>query len=404
MSRFLAFSRESGDRPSRPGEPAGSESDPLLSFNAEEGGGEPERPEAEERPPVPKRTPALGEPLSPARQAPAAEPMVTLPESSAGGFSSRRAAIAGLVFFAAFAIVALVVALYRVPLQRPAAAAAPVTGTAAFDSLPAGAEVSIDGTPRGVTPLQLTLPPGQHTVELRSGETVRTLPLTIEAGSTVSQYVEFAAAPTTGRLEIVSEPSGAQVRVDGQLRGVTPLTIAAIAPGEHAIAVSSGDTTVRRQVTIAAGATANVTVSIAGAQHAAGWVAWRTPFEMEVFENGDFIGTTGVDRMMLPAGRHQLELVNQAYGFRSRITVAVQAGQTASPDVPIPNGSLSVNALPWAEVFINGRPAGTTPLGNVAVPIGSHEIVWRHPQLGERRQTVTVTAGAPARIGMDLTR
>jgi hypothetical protein len=47
---------------------------------------------------------------------------------------------------------------------------------------------------------------------------------------------------------------------------------------------------------------------------------------------------------------------------------------------------------------------GQTPLGNLSVTIGNHEVVWRHPQLGERHQTVKVTAGAPVRAGMDLTK
>jgi serine/threonine-protein kinase len=68
----------------------------------------------------------------------------------------------------------------------------------------------------------------------------------------------------------------------------------------------------------------------------------------------------------------------------------------------MPNGSLSINALPWAEVYIDGEYAGTTPLGNVAVAIGSHDVVWRHPELGERRGTVSVPANTPARIGVDF--
>ena len=38
----------------------------------------------------------------------------------------------------------------------------------------------------------------------------------------------------------------------------------------------------------------------------------------------------------------------------------------------------------------------------VAVPIGTHEIVFRHPDLGERRTTATVTTGAPTRVSMDM--
>jgi hypothetical protein len=47
---------------------------------------------------------------------------------------------------------------------------------------------------------------------------------------------------------------------------------------------------------------------------------------------------------------------------------------------------------------------GTTPLGNLSVPAGMHEVVWRHPNFGERRQTVKVSAESPARAGVDFTK
>jgi serine/threonine-protein kinase len=68
----------------------------------------------------------------------------------------------------------------------------------------------------------------------------------------------------------------------------------------------------------------------------------------------------------------------------------------------VPTGLLSVNAVPWASVSVDGGEVGTTPLANVALPIGSHEVVWRHPQLGERRRTIAITARTPTRIGMDF--
>jgi hypothetical protein len=80
----------------------------------------------------------------------------------------------------------------------------------------------------------------------------------------------------------------------------------------------------------------------------------------------------------------------------------VPAGKTSSASIPVPNGSLSVNALPWADVAIDGSPAGTTPLGNLAIPVGTHEVVFRHPQFGERRQTVIVKAQVPTRVSVDF--
>jgi hypothetical protein len=262
----------------------------------------------------------------------------------------------------------------------------------------------ISGVLRGKTPLKLSLPTGQHSIELNFGGVTRTLPLEIQAGTIASQYVEFAAeaSVTTGRLDIASDPSGAQVRIDGMPRGTTPLSLASIAPGEHTVVISSGDTVVTRRVTVAAGATATIVASVTAAGAAGGYVSFSAPLALQVFENGQLLGTTEADRLMLPAGRHELELVNSPLEFRRSVAVQVAAGKSVSVPVAVPDGTVSVNAQPWADVTLDGRPLGTTPLANIVVPIGPHEIVFRHPQFGERKRSITVTASTPVRIGLDL--
>jgi hypothetical protein len=63
---------------------------------------------------------------------------------------------------------------------------------------------------------------------------------------------------------------------------------------------------------------------------------------------------------------------------------------------------MAINAQPWAEVFIDGERVGETPIGNVPVPIGTHEVRFRHPELGEQVVRSTVTLGTPARLSVDL--
>jgi hypothetical protein len=55
-------------------------------------------------------------------------------------------------------------------------------------------------------------------------------------------------------------------------------------------------------------------------------------------------------------------------------------------------------------VSLDGASLGQTPISNLQVAVGTHEMVFRHPQLGERRQSVTVTAKGPNRIAADLTK
>ena len=310
------------------------------------------------------------------------------------------------------AAVALAIAYVFQASRSPEASAPPpvaavAVGTVTFTSEPAGANVFVDGVARGITPLKLQLTAGMHEVELAAGATTKKMPLTVDAATVMAQHVEFAGASTaeTGRLEVTSDPPGARVTVDGVQRGATPLTLTDVAIGERRIVIGADQTTVQRTVSVTAGATSTVMVALAApAGSAGGFARLETPIEMQVFEGGQLIGTTTASRLMLPAGRHDLEVGSVALEFRAPIRIDIQAGRTTTVNVPIPNGSLSVNALPWAEVLIDGQPAGTTPLGNLTVPIGTHEIVWRHPQLGERSRTVTVPARTPVRLGMDLSR
>ncbi len=297
----------------------------------------------------------------------------------------------------------------NMPARKASAPAATVAlGTAVFNSLPDGASIVIDGVERGTTPIKLSLPAGSHTVVIKSGEMSRTLPLNVEANVVMQQYVELAAQAQMigGRLEIGSDPPGAEVRVDGTPRGNTPLAIADIAAGPHKVTVSSGDTVVNRNVTVTRGMTAAVVVSTAPVQTsgAAGYLTIAAPFEIEVFEGQRMVGTTRSEKLMLPVGSHDLDLSNASLEFAAKRTVKIAAGKTTDLSLPLPSGRLSVNAVPWADVSIDGRAAGTTPLGNLSVPVGTHEILWRHPQFGERRQTITVKTQTPTRIGVDLSK
>jgi PEGA domain len=333
------------------------------------------------------------------------------PESRPVKPAARRSAVRTI-------LVGLLLTCLAVPLSwlgwqmwmERSAAATPLsvapTGTAVITSLPEGASITIDGVARGTTPLRVSLAPGSHSVQITSGSASRTLPVTVEAGNVVSQYVELAVVPPVlgGRLEIGSEPSGAEVRVDGVAKGVTPLVINDVPAGQHRVTVSAGDNVVNRTVSVTRGATSTIVVSTArvDTEGSGGWLTIDVPIAMEILEAGRVLGTTRTDRLMLPVGSHRLEFANTALEFTTTRTVQIAAGRTASVAISLPSGRLSVNAVPWADVSINGSPVGTTPLGQLSVPIGTHEVVFRHPQLGERRQSVTVKAQTPTRIGIDL--
>ena len=294
-------------------------------------------------------------------------------------------------------------------LKRPTPAAAD-SGAFVVETVPSGARVLVDDTDRGETPLRLTLPAGPHRVALTLGSLRHEFPVDLAAGATYAQRVEFAGAPpatAAGALEIRSQPSGAAVVVAGRPRGRTPLTVRDLTPGSHDVLMNLGGQQLRESVTVQSGTTVQLSAAFpaTGSNRASGWIAVSSSVELTILENGQVIGTTRTPRIMVLAGRHTLELVNERLGFRASRTVEVADGRTAAVALELPKGTVSVNALPWAEVWVQDRKVGDTPLANLSLTIGTHQLLFRHPTLGERRQEVTITAaGAPARVSVDMRR
>jgi hypothetical protein len=207
-----------------------------------------------------------------------------------------------------------------------------------------------------------------------------------------------ALPPATGSVDIVTQPAGTRVLVDGQAAGETPLTIDSLPPGRHILTFVTASGSLKKTVRIESGKTTSLEVAVYS-----GWVAVFAPIPLDISENGRGIGTTEEGHVMLAPGRHQLTLSNRELGYSSVQKVEIQPGEESAVTVQ-PVGELNANALPWAEVWIDGKKAGETPIAHLQVPLGTHEIVFKHPELGERRMTVQVTATAAVAVSADFTK
>jgi PEGA domain-containing protein len=287
-------------------------------------------------------------------------------------------------------------------------------GSVRIESSTPGAEVSVAGKVVGRTPVSLSLAPGAYPVVLAGDGARRELTLDVVSGATLIRQIDMpAAAPavSVGSLHVQTDPGRQTVFVDGTERGASPITVHGLTPGEHQVAVRADGVTVRRTVTVQANENTVLVVSAIDRAPApapvapaasGGWLSITSPFELKIREGGKLLGSTDSERIMLPAGEHGLEFTNDALGFQTKRTVKIDAGKTASVKVDPPNGVLSINAQPWAEVWVDGQRIGETPIGKISTSIGQHEVVLRHPELGERRQTVTVTLRQPSRLGVDM--
>ena len=295
----------------------------------------------------------------------------------------------------------------RERLSRAAAAPPVTTGTVTVTTDPPGAEVQIDGVTRGQSPLKLALAAGAHTMIIRGNGQSRTIPINVAAGAEVSQYLDMPkAGADLGQLQVRTDPPGARVSIDGTPLGKTPMTILELIPGEHTVTFENELGSISQKVTIEAGVPASLMVPMGmpAGTVASGWLAVTAPLVVDLLENGRMLGNSGIDKIMLPAGRHEIELVNDQVAYRETRTVQVSPGRTAAITVTLPKGTVSLNAIPWASVSIDGQNIGDTPIGNFPLTVGPHEVVFRNAELGEQRRVITVTTRAPVRLSVDLTK
>ncbi len=195
------------------------------------------------------------EPVEPAEPVEPVEPArsPTAPTPAQGVRSPLVLALLAVAVFQSFVVVWL--------WNREPGAPRAGEGQLVVQSRPTSARVSIDGDERGVTPLTLKLPAGAHVLEVQIGKSEpRVIPLTIQTGVQTAQYIELQNVPTTGGLEIRSDPPGARISINGQNRGTAPLTIRDLPPGDHDVVLEANGRKVRQAVRIDAGLTAQLVV------------------------------------------------------------------------------------------------------------------------------------------------
>ena len=161
-------------------------------------------------------------------------------------------------------------------VERQRAAPVVESGRLLVRSTPAGAGVLVDGQSRGVTPLDLReLALGAHTIEVSHpnhetrkrrvtlSERRPTRSVDFELRPTVVPALTTAATNSTGSLQVASRPSGAQVFVDDNLIGTTPLLMSDVAAGPKSLRLElSGYKTWLRSILIEPSARSRVSASL----------------------------------------------------------------------------------------------------------------------------------------------
>ena len=271
---------------------------------------------------------------------------------------------------AASCLLSAILATSAVAAKKPAP---PPQVAVAITSEPAGAAVKIDGTQRGVTPLELQLPPGKRLVELSLKDhegAVRTIDCALPSASS-----DFKLVPTSAPVLIITEPAGASVTRDGAFAGITPLLLPEVAVGRYRINFElAGYKNQQVDLTVASSAPQQIKTALINSS---------ATLDITSFPAGARISVNGIPRGAAPLtvdkiqeGESVVEIAYDGYSpYKERLTLAageVFAIHAQLVAIPAKLGVISVP--PGAKVYFDNRLRGETPLEIDGIAAGSYRV------------------------------
>jgi hypothetical protein len=284
---------------------------------------------------VPSATPAppglahtIAAPLDPQTEI---EPVPPGPvRSRRGRLGVAAVVVLGLGVIGAMAAVALTNDGANGTVEPPPASTRAANGFLRLRSNPPGASVEVDGevweeeTPTVVP----TTADVEHRILFRlAGHTAVEQRAAASAGATVN--VEATLVPTPGRLDVRSDPPGANVRIDGELRGRTPLVIEDAPRRVLGVEVSLEGHTTHRETAPLDRVDAHVVDAVLERRSATGLLDVSSRPWARVAVGGRVVAeSTPAVGIRLPVGSHVVTLENPRLGVSERRRVRIREGRT----------------------------------------------------------------------------
>lgn len=261
--------------------------------------------------------------------------------------------------------------------------------------VPETTQVAIDGKPAGEAPGEFELAPGKHDIALSSPRyQLFTGSVDIEGLGKLQSWGP-TLIPNWGDVTVTSEPAGAQLLVNGEARGVTPLTTQ-ITAGNRPIELRlAGFKTWTTDVQVTANESSTVGPVKLGLPDSR--LAVRSePAGASVSVSGVYRGQTPVDIELRPEIAHSVVVTKAGYESLTR-EVKLNPGESRVQSLALTAvfGEITIRARPVdAQVFVDGQLRGA-PNQTLKLVATTHDIEIRKAGFVNFKTSVTPRPGLP---------
>lgn len=276
---------------------------------------------------------------------------------------------------------------------------------------PPGAQIFLDGSFIGVSPIQVEVQPGQHTVlATMPGYSAAQQSFTVAPGET--KTVNLVLNPEQATLKVYSSPAGASIYVNGQYRGVAPsagLTLT-LTPGTYTVeARLSGYQDASTTVTLNPGESRSITLTLLPRK--ATLNIFTNPVGASIYVDGNYVGTTRSTGLSVQVDPGTHTIIATMSGYQdTTVTVNVGSGETKRVDITLPpiirTGFLLIYTNPTnASIYVDGRYVGVAGPTGLRVEVDAnvvHRVVASLPDYEDASVEVQVAPNETRTVNLTL--
>jgi hypothetical protein len=298
------------------------------------------------------------------------------------------------------------------------------SGSLTVTSNPPEATAILDGYNSEITPYIFTgLTTGYHTLEVNyPGYETYVTNVYIDNGANVEIYADLTELTSYGSFYIDSTPQGADVYVDGNYQGSSPVTVGAMSVGAHQIELHlAGYEVLQTTENVAAGQGTVVNLAMvpysSSSEEGSIDVTSNMPGAL-VYLDGIYKGAiqpdNSFDIIAVSPGSHNILLHLPGYTDFSQ-AVQVNAGQISNvnavltPESPptsaAATGTIIVTSSPTGgQVYVDNQLRGAAPVTIYNVAAGTHIINIKLTGYSDWSSSVNVPVNQVAQVSATLTK
>lgn len=207
--------------------------------------------------------------------------------------------------------------------------------------------------------------------------------------------------PIYGKLKISSAFPDADIYLDGNYIGKTPLTLSKILTGKHCITANYRDYKSSQTINITDEECVEISFELPNCTLALS----STPAKAQIFLDGNHIGSTPKYIPQLWPGEHTVRFEYNDNWFESQTkTVNIENGEHLDLSLEKACGSLYVTSNPSnARVFIDNKEVGETPLQMQSIWEGEHKVTVKYNYGETQTQTINIIQGQEQNLNFEKT-